>query len=43
MYIANIETTGDYIAGEVKLAASFRLLASDDLYNLAVIFDINSN
>ena len=43
MYIANIETTGGYLSGEVKLAASLRLLAGGDSYDIAVIFDINSN
>ena len=43
MYIANVETTGGYISGKVKLAASLRLLACGDSYDFAVIFNINSN
>ena len=43
MYNENVETTGGYISGEVKLAASLRLLADGDSYNIAIIFDINSN
>ena len=36
MYIANVETTGGYISGEVKLAASLRLLAGGYSFDLAV-------
>ena len=42
MYDANVCTTGGYIAGEVKLAVTLRLLAGGDALDLGVIFDISS-
>ena len=40
MYDANVKTTGGYIAGEVKVAITLRLLGGGDALDLAVIFDI---
>ena len=40
MYDANVATTGGYIAGEVKLAITLRLLAGGDALDIAVIFDV---
>ena len=40
---ANSETIGGYIDGEVKIAISLRLLEGVDAYDIAVIFDINSD
>ena len=40
MYDANVKTTGGYVAGEVKLALTLRLLGGGDALDLAVIFDI---
>ena len=40
MYDANVATTGGYIAGEVKLAITLRLLAGGDALDIGVIFDV---
>ena len=40
MYKANVQTTGGYIAGEVKLAITLRILGGGDALDIAVIFDV---
>ena len=40
MYDANVETTGVYIVGEVKLAITLCLLACGDALDIYVIFDV---
>ena len=40
MYDANVKTTGGYIAGEVKVAITLRLLGGGDALDLGVIFDV---
>ena len=40
MLNANVETTSDFILGEVKLDIAVRLLADGDALDLAIIFDI---
>ena len=42
MYDANVHTTCVYIAGEVKVAVTLRLLSSGNALDLGVIFDISS-
>ena len=42
MYDANVHTTCVYIAGEVKVAITPRLLSSGNALDLGVIFDISS-
>lgn len=37
-----ISTDGGYIAGEVKLASTLRVLASGDALDLVIVFDIDS-
>ena len=41
MYDDNVETTGGYIAGKVKMAITLRLLAGGDALDIAVIFDVS--
>ena len=41
MYDAHVETTGGYIAGEVKMAVTLCLLAGCDTLDIAVIFDVS--
>ena len=43
MYDANVQTTGGYVSGEVKLAITLRLLAGGDALDLAVMFDVHSD
>ena len=43
MYDANVQTTGGYVSGEVKLAITLRLLAGRDALDLAVMFDVHSD
>ena len=40
MYKANVQTTGGYIAGEVKLAITLRILGGGNALDIAVIFDV---
>ena len=43
MFNANVETTGGFILGEVKLNISIRLFDGGDALDLAAIFDIHSD
>ena len=43
LHDTNVETTGGFISGKVKLAIAIRLLASGDAYDLAVIFYVHFN
>ena len=40
MYDTNVHTSGGYIAGEVKVAVTIRLLAGGDALDLGALFDI---
>ena len=43
MFDAHEKTSGGYISGETKLCITLRLLASDDVNDLGVLFDISPN
>ena len=42
MHRVHAETSGGYICGEVKLAITIRLLASEDSLDLGALFDIST-
>ena len=42
MYRADVQTTGGYICGEVKLAITLRLLAGGGSLDLGALFDVSN-